>query len=219
MLVNPYSPESTFKNFPDLDSSLKIYYDRIFDTVLDITISPRYMFESGLKIAFRDTFYYIDRLYDNKPNTVIDVGCGECVWKNWFPNIIGFDPETNEFSLQDFVDYFDEDFSIGHTKNYDCGLALNSLHFISWTNIANQLDLAMNIVKDKFLFTFNFDIISDKPQTGVFEQINEFRKIIDSLEYDVILFDVPILRGVDMNIMYRHLAINGTVRFILQHRK
>jgi hypothetical protein len=218
MLINPYSPESTFKNFPKLDDSLNSYYDRIFHTVIDFPLTPRYIFETGLKISFRDTFYYIDRLYDNNPNTVIDVGCGECVWKNWFPNIIGFDPNTNEFSSQDFVDFFDKDFSIGHTKNYDCGLALNSLHFISWNDIANQIDLAMNIVKDKFLFTFNFNILSDKPQTTVFEQIKEFRKIIDSLEYDVILFDVPILRGVDMNIMLRHLHINGTVRFILKHQ-
>lgn len=216
MLINPYSPETIFKNFPELDDSLKSYYDRIFHTVVDLPISPRYIFEK--KIAFRDTFYYIDRCYDNKPNTVIDVGCGKCVWKNWFPNIIGFDPLTSEFSLQDFVDFFDKDFSIGHTRNYDCGLALNSLHFISWNNIADQLDLAMNTVRDKFLFTFNFDMLSDKPQTDVFEQINEFRKIIDSLEYDVILFDVPILRGVDNNVMSRHLYINGTVRFILQHR-
>ena len=55
---------------------------------------------------------------------------------------------------------------------------------------------------------------------AVFEQIKEFRKILDSLEYDVILFDVPILRDVDIDMAcFNIFHINGTVRIILKHRK
>ena len=167
MLVRPYSPETTFTNHPDLDFNIAQHYDRVFDTVIDFEISPRYFYESGLKIGFRDMFYYIDQLYNTGPTSVIDVGCGECIWKKWFPNIIGFDPNTNEFSQQDFVDFFDKDFSTGHAQQYACGMALNSLHFVDWNSIPNQLDLAMNIVRHQFLFTFNFNVIRNKPNKSL----------------------------------------------------
>ena len=155
-MINYYTPGKPFTNFPDLDTRIKQHYDRLFDTVVDFDITPRYFYETGLKIGFRDVFYYIDQLYSNQSDSIIDVGCGECIWKKWFPNIIGFDPKPNEFTQQDFVDYFDADFSAGHTKYYDSGMALNSLHYIEWQDISKQIDLAMNIVKKHFLFTFNF---------------------------------------------------------------
>lgn len=217
MLINPYTSSCTFKNFPTLDDDLIEYYDRIYHTVVEYNITPRYFYETGLKITFRDIFYYIDLLYDDNPQTVIDAGCGECVWKNWFPNIIGFDPNTNEFSSQDFVDFFDKNFSIGHTKKYDCGLALNSLHFISWNNIANQIDLAMNIVKDKFLFTFNFNVMTDQPLVPTTEKIKIFKEILQSTTYNLIMFDSPLHREVSEENINNFAHINGTVRFILQH--
>jgi hypothetical protein len=220
MLINPYTPSSTFKNFTTLDKDIGEYYDRVYHSIMDYDeISPRYFYETGLKIAFRDAFYYIDLLYDDNPQTVIDVGCGECVWKKWFPNIIGFDPRINEFSLQDFVDDFDEDFSKRHTKLYDCGLAFNSLHFILWDDIVKQIDLAMNIVNDKFLFTFNLDAMKTSPSVNISAKIKMFKKILESTAYNLIMFDSPLHRGLNDIQLKRTQVFNGTVRFILQHPK
>lgn len=219
MMINPYFLESSFKNFPNLDADILKHYDRVYDTTVDFEISPRYFYESGLKIGFRDIFYYIDQLYNTQPTSVIDVGCGECVWKNWFPNIIGFDPNTNEFSQQDFVDFFDPDFSKGHTQQYDCGMALNSLHFIEWNNILNQIDLAMNIVQHQFLFTFNFNVIKNKPKTTLSELIVLFNDILASSKYKIVLLDYPSLRGIPEHRLSNLTYINGHVRFILSHKE
>jgi hypothetical protein len=219
MLINPYSPNTTFKNFPDLDAKLLKHYDRLFDTVSDLVISPRYFYESGLKIGFRDICYYIDQLYNNQPESVIDVGCGECVWKNWFPNIVGFDPNKNEFSKQDFVDFFDEDFSRVHAKNWTCGMALNSLHFIDWSEVPKQIDLAMNLVKDQFLFTFNFNKFSNNPNLPLSELILLFDQTLVSVPYTIKLLDYPTLRGFPQSKIDHWAHINGHVRFILQHKQ
>jgi hypothetical protein len=217
MLINPYTPSCTFKNFPTLDDDLIKYYNRIYHTVVDYHITPRYFYETGLKIAFRDIFYYIDSLYDDNPQSVIDVGCGECVWKKYFPNIVGVDPNTNEFSQQDFIDYFDNEFSDGHTKQYDCGMALNSLHYISWNDISKQINLAMNIVNDKFLFTFNFNMMQNVPLVHMIEKIKIFKEILQSTKYNLIMFDSPLHRGITEENINNFAYINGTVRFILQH--
>jgi hypothetical protein len=219
MLINPYTPDTTFKNFPGLDAKLSKHYDRLFDTVIDFEISPRYLYESGLKIGFRDICYYIDQLYDNQPESVIDIGCGECVWKNWFPNIVGFDPNTNEFSKQDFVDFFDEDFSRGHAKNWTCGMALNSLHFVDWSEVPKQIDLAMNIVRDQFLFTFNFNKFSNNSNLPLSELILLFDQTLVSVPYTIKLLDYPTLRGFPQSKIDNWAHINGHVRFILQHKQ
>jgi hypothetical protein len=219
MLINPYFPKTPLKNFPDLDADISKYYDRVYDTVVGFEISPRYFYESGLKIGFRDIFYYIDQLYNIQPTSVIDVGCGECTWKNWFPNIVGFDPNTNEFSQQDFVDFFDNDFSQGHAQHYDSGLALNSLHFINWDSISDQIDLAMNIVRRQFLFTFNFNVIRNKPTSTLPELIVRFDDILRSSKYKIELLDYPSLRGISEDALSNWSHMNGHVRFILSHKE
>ena len=218
MMINPYTPGIPFKNFTNLDVDLLEHYDRLFDTVVDFEISPRYIYETGLKLGFRDIFYYIDQLYNTQPTSVIDVGCGECIWKKWFPNIIGFDPNTNEFSNVDFVDFFDEDFSIGHTQWYDCGMALNSLHFIDWDFIPKQIDLAMNIVKQQFLFTINLGRITNKPNAASSELTPLFDNMLKSLNYEIVLVDYPIQRGVSERQLNDWAYVNGHVRFILSHK-
>jgi hypothetical protein len=219
LLINSYYPGVNFNNFPDLTERINSYYDRIYDTTVPFEITPRYIYEMGLKIGFRDIFYYIDQLYNNNPKTIIDVGCGECIWKTWFPNIIGFDPNTNEFTAQDFIDFFDNDFSVGHTNEYDSGMALNSLHFIDWKDIATQINLAMNIVNDRFLFTFNFASMNNLPTNDMFKNIVDFRKILDESNYSLVMFDTPILRKTEKLKIENWSHINGTVRFILEHKK
>lgn len=219
MLVNPYFSGVAFRNFPELDAKILVHYDRLYDTTVDFQVSPRYFYETGLTLGFRDIFYYIDYLYNNQPDSVIDVGCGECIWKNWFPNIVGFDPNTNEFSKQDFVDFFDEDFSLGHAKNWTCGMGLNSMHFIEWSGILKQIDLAMNIVKDQFLFTLNFNSIKNKPNVPLNKLIELFDQILHSSAYKIILLDYPSLRGTSEEKLNEWAYMNGHVRFILQHQQ
>lgn len=228
MLIDNYFPKKPFRNFLDLDQKLNQYYDFLLDDVTEfdkLQLSPRFRFENGLKIGFRDIFYYIDRLYDNCPNSVIDVGCGECIWKNWFPNIIGFDPVEWPYGQKDFVDFFDKEFSHSHQENWDCGMALNSLHFVSWSDLPQQINQAMNIIKPggKFLFTFNFAMIdrstgrNDPLYTDQFDQkIKVMASIIENSGYRPIVVDFPTLRGIEQNLTDQYAGINGHARFVLE---
>jgi hypothetical protein len=222
MLVNHYTPGVELTNFPEIYSKLTDYYDLLFDTVPSLEYqrsTARWKLELGAKIGFKDIFYYIDKLYDNRPSTVVDVGCGENLWKKWFPNIIGFDPTPSQHSQYDFIDYFDSEFSSGHTAWYDCGMALNSVHFVDWADIPQQLDLAMNIVKDRFLFTYNFQVIPNKPSEDVVELSDRFTKFLTSSSYKIVLLDYPRLRFRDDDQDESKWAhVNGHVRFILAHR-
>jgi len=215
-MINPYYPGIPFTNFKNLDKEISQHYDRVYDTVVDYDTTPRFMYE--FRIGFRDIFYCIDRLYDNNPESVIDVGCGECIWKQWFPSIIGFDPTSFKDSHLDFIDYFDEHFSKNHTANYDCGMALNSLHFISWDGIPDQINLAMNTVQDRFLFTFNFSKLEDKPTENYGDLYINLTNILKSMNYDIKLLDYPELRGVPPQKINHYGYINGHARFMLAHK-
>ena len=222
MLINPYQPGTVLRNFPTLYQEISKHYDLLYDTIPgeDFSVMTiRYKFEHGIKVGVRDVFYYIDCLYDNKPTSIIDVGCGECVWKTWFPNITGFDTKPSKWSKADFSDHFDECFSQGHKKNYTCGMALNSLHFIDWSAVPKQIDLAMNIVKDQFLFTFNFSVLRNKPNLPQEQLILLFDDILHSSNYKIKLLDYPTLRGIPQKEMDDWSHANGHVRFILQHNQ
>ena len=216
VLINPYSADIKFKNFPNLDNDIRHHYDLLFDTIIEntgeINLTPRAYYES--KIGFRDIFYYIDFLYTSNPENTIDVGCGECIWKKWFPDIVGFDVHRKNDNC-DFIDYFDEDFRGYHIEEWTNGMALNSIHFIDWSEIVKQIDSAMDIVQKSFLFTFNFNMMSNVPDMPMENQIVEFKKILLDTGYKILLFDAPILRGLDEEKFVPFSNINGTVRFIL----
>lgn len=230
VLINPYHKGINFTNFPDLDKKIIKYYDILVDTYYDESelykiLTPRFKIEGGLKIGIRDIFYYIDLLYSNSPKKVIDIGCGECMWKNWFPNIIGFDVTTSSFSQADFVDFFDEDFVKNHYESFDAGLALNSIHFVSWEKINEQLNLAMQLLKPtgRLLFTINFaqlDNNSDS-KSGIVncsleEKFNYIFDIVSNLKYTKIVVDSPVHRGVPYDKAKQVEYINGTIRIILE---
>ena len=230
MMVDAYERGMEFKNFPDLEQQITQYYDTIYETIEDLRVTPRYFLEMGLKVTERDMFYYINRLYDNNPSSVVDVGCAECIWKKWFPRMIGFDPIVSKFSKQqDFIDTFNKNFIQKHAGHYHSGMALNSLHFIDWKDISKVIDAAMSIVQDRFLFTFNFNIIANIPNHVYFngrpphaDLISQVDKIIVDSGYKIILVDWPCLREgrAEENrdrIMIASEQLNGHVRFILAH--
>ena len=90
-------------------------------------------------------FFYIQMLREKNPQTIADIGCGINFYKNFIPEIHGVDPVAHP--NVDEIDFFDEDFSQGHKENYDCAMAINSLHFIPLNDISKQLNHFSNIIK------------------------------------------------------------------------
>lgn len=216
--IHPYTPDIELGNFPALLGQLSNDFHIITDNYIELT--PRYWIYKS--VAFKNIFYYIDLIYTNSPETIIDIGCGECIWKDYYPNIIGLDTLQTEHSNEDINDYFDEQFSGSHSGHYSCGIALGSLHFNKWEDLSNVIENAMNVVTDRFLFTFNFDRLDEHSKESAIqfntsqEKVQYIEKTLTDLPYKVVMLDYAELDKTDMYHTFEQMC-NGHVRFILEH--
>ena len=221
-LINPYYTNVPIKNFSDLDEKLNYYYDYISDydprpPHWPRGVSPRALL-GDFRSTSRDIFYYISWLYDNNPESVIDFGCGECYWKKWFPNIFGVDIDTKDYSKMDLV--IDPDQFIAENQNkFDCGMALNSIHFGNLSTVINNIHNCMMLIKPlgRFLFTINIRMLKmfskDSEEDMKTANIDNLYKNIKNMPYNIVLLDVP-KEDVQLNGSIR--LLNGSIRFILE---
>ena len=216
MLINEYAPKKEIKNFPNLDEEMNKYYDFVItDIAPKKTISPRGY--ENYRVGRRDTFYYISWLYDNNPTSVVDIGCGENIFKNWFPNIYGVDIHaTSQFNRPDEVMELDLFFSTYKNK-FDCGMAINSIHFGDFDHVVQNINSCMDLIKNggRFLFTINYAILhrhSVKEQQYYSMYDQKYYDFIMNSNYKLILFDYLTARGTIRNKSF----INGDVRFVLE---
>lgn len=218
-LINEYTPDSVIRNFPNLDEALKKYYDLVITNFQPRSeITPRGYEE--FRITRRDIFYYISWLYDNNPASVLDWGCGDNVFSKWFPNIHAVDV-TSAWSMFNRPNELavPETFYYKNIGKFDCGMALNSLHFNSWINVKQSIHSCMEMIKDKgrFLFTLNYSHIFHQDDTVSYHDARVkmddivYDMLINS-EYKVILFDSLAYRNIKRMGQY----INGDARFILE---
>jgi len=95
---------------------------------------------------FVSTMYYLEFLLEKNPKVIVDIGCGENLFKKLIPNIYGIDP-TPYNSYADEFDFFDSDFSKGHTDAYESVFSICALHFISLVDFEKRILEFYNIVK------------------------------------------------------------------------
>jgi SAM-dependent methyltransferase len=223
--INAYHSDVEIRNFPLLEKELESYYDLfVKDEIVQNKVSPRGTYEYS--IGFKEIFYYISWLYDNNPQSVLDIGSGECFWKRWFSNIITLDP-GNYYSAKnaDFPFEFSENFANDHFEEYDCGMAINSLHFGKLSLIEHHIHQAMRVIKPggRFLFTLSTGMIQsfylpkDILERNVPPEeywVDMTKEVILKLPYKFVLFDCLFDRlGYDFPSLGH---INGTIRFILE---
>jgi len=89
--------------------------------------------------------YYIKYLLEISPNTILDIGCGENIFKKIYPNIVGMDSDSKAKS--DLFDHFDQDFVNGHVNVFDAVITINTVHFTAVTDIQQQLKWIHQILK------------------------------------------------------------------------
>jgi hypothetical protein len=230
-LINPYTPDVELRNFPFLEQQLINHYDfyvreesggfhsnlkRVGSQINNFTLTPRALFE--YKVGFKPIFYYISWLYDNNPKNVIDIGAGEAIFKKWFPNLISLDPwvVTKAYNnTHDYICMFDAEFAKNHVEEFDCGMALNSLHFGGLITVIKNIHLAMSIIKPggRFLFTLNLGVIypAFKRSVNALPIIEDFYNELLKYSYKIILLDVPAVRN-----SFAYSEVNGDIRFILE---
>jgi len=90
------------------------------------------------------SFYYLGFIMREHPTTVADIGCGENVFKAFYPQIVGYDPFIPS---ADHEAYFDDDFASANRRAFDSAFACNSIHFSSMGEFPRMLDLLASTVK------------------------------------------------------------------------
>ena len=175
-------------------------------------------------------YWYIDRLYDCNPRSVVDVGCGECEWKKWFPDIFGIDYNTNPWSMVDLVREVDDKFFEEYKGKFDAGMNLNGILGIttSWNELRCHIDKFMNLVKKRCLFTVQLESIKNIPIHLLLDcnynlLVREFVDILESSPYNLVLLDIPSHREnglweINWNTVVFSRPPHNNARFILEHR-
>jgi|LakMenE18May11ns_1017448.scaffolds.fasta_scaffold9673822_2 hypothetical protein len=122
--------------------------------VHDINMTPRQYALSS--VFFVSSLYYLEFLLKKNPKVIVDIGCGANLFKKLIPNIYGIDPTPNN-RLADEFDFFDADFSQGHTDAYESVFSICALHFISLVDFEKRILEFYNIVAPggRGFLTFN----------------------------------------------------------------
>lgn len=107
-------------------------------------------------VFFISSLYYLEFLLEKNPKVIVDIGCGANLFKKLIPNIHGIDPTPNNSQADEF-DFFDADFSQGHTNAYESVFSINALHFIPLIDFEKRILEFYNIVAPggRGFITFN----------------------------------------------------------------
>ena len=206
--VRPYTTDIKLKVYNEMEA----HYDILVDGALNYYV-PRFWYDN--RVMFKDIVYYISLLYLNNPKTIADIGSGGYNWKKWFDNIKTFEKYlpsqyASINTLPDSREEFNSHFVATYNKSFDCAMAINSLHFISWKELSQRITDAMSVVKDKFLFTININHINQRSDEtlSVDSGINRLYDILNNSPFEIYMFDY----NLDAD-----PGINGHVRFILSN--
>jgi len=109
------------------------------------------------------SFYYIEKLLENNPQLVYDIGCGWNMFKRYYPAILGVSPDevSNEkVFFGDEFDFFDDEFVKYHQEEYECAMAICSLNFHPVSMIRKIATGFMSLIKPGGRGYMAFDITS-----------------------------------------------------------
>jgi len=155
------------------------------DGITEVTRDFSYKFprailqEQGIFVC--SSFYYIEMLLDTNPKVILDVGCGDNVFKKYIPQIVGLDPMS---ANADIHERFDDKFVEQHTGKYDCAMALQSIHHVSLLKFVDRINQFGKIIKPGGRGFFSTNLSKLVSLT----ELHEFAKIFD-LSRQVTIFD------------------------------
>jgi len=92
--------------------------------------------------------WYLQFLIDKSPAKIVDVGCGGNLFKKVIKKLFdvtvyGIDPNH---PAADEVDFFDSDFSQGHTEKYESAFSIDALHFVPLSDLTKVVREFYNII-------------------------------------------------------------------------
>ena len=94
--------------------------------------------------------WYLDFLTSVKPTKIVDIGCGGNFFKPLIKKIYnidchGIDPTPENHAADEF-DFFDAEFSQGHTEVYQSAFSINALHFVPLHQLTTRVNEFYNII-------------------------------------------------------------------------
>lgn len=104
--------------------------------------------------------------------SVIDVGCGRNLFKNFIPNLIGIDPVFDEADFKIDLQNFTTD------AKFNVALCLGSIQYGNITDIENQIQHVVNLLTPvaRIYWRFNID-----PLPGGVTRIGKYTWTIDNV--------------------------------------
>jgi hypothetical protein len=195
-------------------------FDKFFTAPEDQQATPRQFF-GDKKLLRKQTkfslvpFYYIDYLLEKKPTTILDLGCGWNVFKNYIPNITGIGPESDhQYKFADITDCIDEEFVVNHKDSIESAIAINSLHFHPITEFKNIVTNFVSMLKSgsRGFITFNWALMLNFTPQYVHGQIWDYnsyiRQALSEVDCKFIVVDIDLSRLDD--------PMDGNVRLVLE---
>ena len=90
----------------------------------------------------------VDYINNQKPSSVLDVGCGYNKLKSLIPNLIGIDPYNDAADIKVSIEEY-------KSAPYDIALCLGSINFGDEKTIDNQIDKLHTLWRSKAIFRVN----------------------------------------------------------------
>jgi hypothetical protein len=94
--------------------------------------------------------WYLNFLIEQKPATIVDIGCGANLFKPVIKTLFdidvhGIDPRNGN-PAADENDFFDSIFSKGHVDMYKSAFSINALHFIPLSDFSTRVNEFYNVI-------------------------------------------------------------------------
>lgn len=94
--------------------------------------------------------WYLNFLGSDSPEKIVDIGCGANLFKLLIKKIYnidchGIDPTVGNQAADEF-DFFDSEFSQGHTGAYQSAFSINALHFVPLNQLSTRVNEFYNVI-------------------------------------------------------------------------
>jgi hypothetical protein len=229
--LNEYNQEDFEKEFKGTEIYKKIEgefdlitWDKHFNNFTSFS-TPRQRY--GSRVCSMASFYYIEKLLENKPEKIVDIGCGWNMFKRYYPQLVGVspdNPEDSNTSFGDEFDFFDKDYAEFHQNEFDAALSICALNYTPLTNLKSTVESFISIVKPGGRGYIALDIYpmldredpdvldnifgTDKP---TLHEIDDYvRDELSNLACEYIVFDIDSIENAD--------ELDGNVRIVFERK-
>ena len=177
-----FSKSEIYQQLVEDYSTLYSEVTDISDLKKDDTYSPPRTVLRDQGICVYSSFYYIKLLLETNPEIILDVGCGDNLLKKYVPQIIGLDPMCE---AADIREYFNDDFVSRHIGEYDCAMAIQSIHHVSLLKFVDRINQFGKIIKPggRGFFSANLGRLVSRTEPHEFVEIFDLSRPVTIFDY------------------------------------